>query len=209
MNKFFLFFFTSILLGACKSDQAPLPILGRHEYNPTFKDGEMVIDTVFYRLPEFEFEGHTGNVIGTAQLNGKVHVADFFFTSCPTICPSMSRNMLEVSNEYLENDKVAFLSFTIDPRHDSIAVLKKYAEKLGTQNKNWYFLTGPKEEIFEMAEAYMVSAAEDPHAPGGLVHSGAFILVDSQSRIRAYYDGTVKEDLEKLKRDLDWLIENE
>ena len=205
----FIIFLIAIMVLSCKPESTTLPILGHHDFITSYESGELKTDTVFYTIPKFQLENHLGSEFGSEQLAGKIHIADFFFTSCPTICPVMSRNMLALSEEFNGVDNLAFVSISIDPRHDSVKVLNSYYQKLGGSNKEWYFLTGEKNKIFDLAEAYMVSAAEDPHAPGGLIHSGAFILVDKQMRIRAYYDGTKDDDVEKLRTDLEWLIENE
>ncbi|UTW63616.1 SCO family protein [bacterium SCSIO 12741] len=184
----------------------PLPILGRHLYETKMENGIPSIDTIYYKLPDFELDGHRGSTISQSDLKGKVYVADFFFTSCPSICPIMSKNMLALSETFKGNDQVAFLSVSIDPIHDSVPTLKKYSEKLQVQNPNWHFVTGEKDGIFDLAEAYMVSAMEDSRAPGGYAHSGAFILVDAEGHIRAYYDGTKDEDIPEVERDIKRLL---
>lgn len=195
-----------LLLFSCSEPSGNLPVLGRHDYDTKYVDGELATDTIFYTLPDFELTNQYGDLLTRADLEGRIHVADFFFTSCPTICPKMSRNMLRISEELKEESGIAFLSISIDPKHDSVSVLKEYYDKLGSTNNNWHLLTGGKEEIFSLADDYMVAASEDPHAPGGLVHSGAFILADTKGRIRAYYDGTVEEDVDKLLKDIRTLL---
>ena len=104
------------------------------------------------------------------------------------------------------NNEVLFMSHSIDPKRDSVMKLRSYAESLGVQSKSWHFMTGEKDEIYDLAKAYMISAAEDPRAPGGYIHSGAFILIDQKGRIRGYYDGTLPEDTETLKNDIKKLL---
>lgn len=196
-----------VLLSACTpSNNKKLPILGQHEYINRTEGLKVFTDTIFYSVPKFEFSNQNGDQIKKSDLNGKIIIADFFFTSCPTICPVMSRNMLEVTEEFKDHKDVMMLSFSIDPIHDSIPVLKKYADKLQAPSK-WHFLTGDKNQIFNVAKGFMVSAAEDANAPGGLVHSGAFIILDGKQRIRAYYDGTKTEDIPKVISDVKILLD--
>lgn len=193
------------LFFSCTNKSETLPFLGRHDFTTEYKNGELVTDTIFYSIPPFHFINQNGETINQNNFKGKVYIADFFFTSCPTICPKMSKNMLDLSKHYLNNSDVLFLSHSIDTRNDSVPVLKRYSERLNAPN-NWNFVTGDKDKIFEIAEKYMISAAEDEHAPGGVIHSGAFILIDRQGRIRAYYDGTKKEEMQKVYHDIDLLL---
>lgn len=193
-------------LVACESEQAELPILGKHEYETVEVNGEEKTDTIFYRIPEFDLLDQDSNLISRTSTSGKVYVADFFFTSCPTICPKMKRNMFDLYQGLEGEDNVIFLSHSIDPKRDSVPKLKKYAESLGVSSDRWHFMTGEKDELYDLAKAYMVSAAEDPKAPGGYIHSGAFILIDQEGRIRGYYDGTLPEDTELLKNDIKKLL---
>ncbi|MGB0403807.1 MAG: SCO family protein [Salibacteraceae bacterium] len=194
-----------VLLFSCTSKQETLPYLGQHDFSTEYVDGELITDTIFYTIPEFNFVNQDGQEVNKSSVSGKVYIADFFFTSCPTICPKMSKNMLDLSKHYLNQPNVMFLSHSIDTRNDSVPVLKKYSERIDAPS-NWTFVTGKKDHIFEIAEKYMVSASEDEHAPGGVIHSGAFILIDKLGRIRAYYDGTKKEEMEKVYHDIDLLL---
>jgi protein SCO1/2 len=195
-----------VFLTACKQKRPRLPILGKME----IVNSGGSIDTISHTIPDFAFVDQDSNLITKETLKGKVYVADFFFTTCPTICPIMKTQMLRVYEQYKGNDQVAFLSHTIDPKHDTVAVLKDYADRLGISSGQWHMVTGDREEIFEIAQtSYMVSANEDPSAPGGAVHSGAFILVDKKRRIRGYYDGTKAEEVDKLVKDIDFLLKEE
>jgi len=192
---------------ACKHSQVDkLPILGNKDVVQKEVNGVMVTDTVYQTIPDFEFINQNGKPVTQQSLNGKIYIADFFFTTCPTICPAMKRNLLTVYNQFKENDTVAILSHTIDPVHDSVAVLKDYATRLGVTSGQWYFVTGNKDSIFQIAQYYLVSAHEDEQAAGGLLHSGHLVLVDKQKRIRGLYDGTVEEDASKLIKDIDILL---
>jgi len=195
----------SVILFSCEEKNERLPILGQHDFDTEYVDGVLKTDTLYYSLPDFVFTDQNGQPFNEKAVDNKIYVADFFFTSCPTICPKMSKNMLKMAKKYEQNDGVLFLSHSIDTRFDSVPVLKKYSEKLNAPD-NWFFVTGEKDDIFGIAAKYMVSAGEDPHAPSGVVHSGAFILLDGKRRIRAYYDGTKVDEMEKLEKDIESLL---
>ena len=114
--------------------------------------------------------------------------------------------MLRLHDSLLNEPDVILLSHSIDPEYDTVAVLREYADALGVQSNKWHLLTGEKDSIYELASEYMVSAAEDSDAPGGFIHSGAFILVDRQRRVRGFYDGTLPEKVDELLVDLKWLL---
>src|SRR5690606_4227838 len=126
---------------------------------------------------------------------------------CPSICPIMKKQMLRVYNTYRGNPEIAFLSHTIDPRHDSIPVLHEYAADLGVSSDQWHFVSGPREEVYSIAEnSYMVATMEDETAPGGFIHGGHFILIDEDRHIRGIYDGTSEESVDQLIRDIPLLL---
>lgn len=180
-----------------------LPILGRKEYVDREVNGETVTDTLYHTIAPFEFVDQDSSIITNATFNNQVYVADFFFTSCPTICPVMKQQMLRVYEEYKNDPEVGIISHSIDPTHDTVAVLHDFAEKLGVESSKWHFVTGDKEKIYEIGEtSYMVVANEDEEAAGGYIHSGAFLLVDKKGRIRGVYDGTVPEQVDVLINDI-------
>ncbi len=206
MNKYALIFLAFIII-SCKEQKKRLPILG--ERNPVTKtvNGKQVTDTVYHTIPAFSYINQDSVAINNKSLDGKIYIADFFFTSCPSICPIMKKQMLRVYNEFKGNNEVSFLSHSIDPKHDTIPVLKKYAEKLGVDAKQWHFLYGNKDSVYKIAEkSYMSSVFEDKKAPGGYVHSGYFILVDKEKRIRGAYDGTNEEQVSQLIEDIPVLL---
>lgn len=207
MNRTLLSSLIVALLLSCSESQRKLPILGQHEYNSRTEGVTVVTDTIFYTVPDFEYESHRSELVSKKTIDGKITIADFFFTTCPTICPVMSKNMRVIAEEFKQNENVAFLSFSIDALHDSVPVLNKYATKLNVENNNWHFLVCDKKKTFALAKGFMISAAEDKNAPGGLIHSGAFILLDGKQRIRAYYDGTKNEDVEKAIDDIKLLLQ--
>lgn len=193
----------SIAYSACKSGAGKaLPIYGERHAETKTVDGKEVTDTVYQTIPQYKFINQYGDSISNKNLSGKIYVADFFFTSCPSICPVMHRNMLSVYNEFKNQNDFKILSHSIDPKYDSVAVMKKYADKLGISGSTWWFLQGKKDETYALAGKYLVSVAEDSKAPGGYVHQGYFVLVDKQGRIRGAYDGTLPDKVQQMIADI-------
>lgn len=200
-----------IITNACSSQETEerLPILGRKEVQAKVVEGKEVSDTIYHTIGDFSFVNQDSILVTQEDFKDKVYVADFFFTSCPTICPIMKSEMLRVYEAFKDNDEVLILSHTIDPAYDTVALLKDYAERLGVQDHSkWHFVTGEKEDIYEIGQGdYMVTAMEDEDEPGGFLHSGAFILVDKQRRVRGIYDGTKAIEVNKLIKDIPRLLE--
>ena len=194
-------------LSGCDSSARKLPIMGERETTTKEVNGKEVVDTIYHTIPAFAFVNQYGDTVTEHSLDGKIYVTDFFFTSCPTICPVMKKQMIKVYNEIKGNPDVAILSHTIDPAHDTPQVLRKFAEDLGVEGTQWQFVTGPKEKIYEIGQgSYLVTAKEDKTAEGGYIHSGAFILVDKEKRVRGMYDGTTDEGAKKLIEDIKVLL---
>lgn len=184
-----------------------LPYYGEPEIVKKVENGKETEVTVYPTIPDFSFVNADKETVTEKDFKNKVYVADFFFVTCPTICPVMKKNMLKVYQEYKDNPDVRILSHTIDPDHDTPEVLKKYATDLGVNGKMWQFVTGEKEKIYEIGQKhYMVSAIEDSTQEGGYIHSGAFILIDKDKHIRGMYDGTTDDGVKKLLKDLAVLL---
>ena len=183
--------------GENESSNLELPILGER-----YVDDNQ--DTVYHTIAQFSFVNQLGDTINNADVIGKVYVADFFFTTCPTICPVMKKEMLRVYEKFKGNPNFKILSHSIDPTHDTQEVLKDYSEKLGISDAStWNFLTGDQEKIFEMGQtSYLTTAMADQMEPGGFLHSGAFLLIDQQGRIRGVYDGTKSDQVDRLINDI-------
>lgn len=195
------------MIYSCEEGQKKLPVMGRPEYVEKEVDGKFVIDTIPHTIAEFKFLNQDSSWVTNETLNGKVYVADFFFTSCPSICPIMKSQLIRIYKEFEQEDGLKLVSYSIDPEYDTVGVLREYAERLGVSSERWHFLTGPMDEIYDLGEtSYMVTAAEDESAPGGFLHSGAFLLVDKERRIRGVYDGTVKEQVDRLMEDIRLLL---
>ncbi|AKQ44972.1 hypothetical protein TH63_03945 [Rufibacter radiotolerans] len=197
------------LLGACTSppENKSLPILGPREPKVTMVDGTPKVDTVYHTIPDFALLDQDSQMVTQKTVANKIYVADFFFTSCPSICPKMKSQMLRVYEKYKDNPRVALLSHSIDPTHDTVAVLRDYADRLGVKSSTWHFLTGNRDTILDLAQKhYFTSAMVDKAMPGGFEHSGAFLLVDEQRRLRGHYDGTNAQDVDKLLKDMEVLL---
>ncbi|MFO7822363.1 MAG: SCO family protein [Cyclobacterium sp.] len=185
-----------------------LPILGNRHVEETTVNGELKADTVYHKIADFQFVNQEGDTVTHRDVAGKIYVADFFFTSCPTICPVMKKEMLRVYEEFKDQPNFKILSHTIDPEYDTVALLKDYAARLGIENADtWNFLTGDQEKIFEIGQtSYLTTAMSDKNEPGGFLHSGAFLLIDTQGRIRGVYDGTKATQVNQLIKDIPKLL---
>jgi protein SCO1/2 len=141
------------------------------------------------KVPEFDFRNQNNKTITNEDYLGKVYVVEFFFATCPTICPIMNENLLEVQDQFYGNMNFGIASFTINPEHDTPEVLKKHAEELGVKHPHWNFLTGDKDKIYELAnKGFNIYAREDEKAEGGFEHSGFFALIDQEGYIRSRKD---------------------
>jgi protein SCO1/2 len=198
--------FLLLFLFSCKEKPKRLPFL-QMEQQEKVVDGKTVIDTVFRTIPAFKLLNQDSVAVTDKDFNGAIYVADFFFTSCPTICPTMHRNLLKVYKKYEGNPEVKLASHTIDVKYDVPSRMKAYADKLGVKGTQWEYLWGTKEEIYALAERnYLVAAKEDNKAPGGFMHQGYLILIDKEKRMRGAYDGTLDKEVKKLMEDMDILL---
>lgn len=206
---------TSLLAGACvlssvvacqQTAEKTLPILGMREPVTRVVDGQTVTDTVYHSIADFRLLNQDSVFIDNHTFDDGVYIANFFFTHCPSICPTMQRNLLKVYEKYKGDERVRFLSHSIDFRYDSPSVLNAYAKKLGVTNDQWQFVTGSKAEIYGLSDSYMVYTKEDANVPGGYDHSGHLLLVDQHRHIRGAYDGTDDTQVQLLFEDLAILL---
>ncbi|MGL4631902.1 MAG: SCO family protein [Leadbetterella sp.] len=201
--KFWSIVFCILVLYSCNKASADLPFLG-----PTTKgkSGEFI----HHKIQEFSFLNQDSVRFTNANVKGKIYVADFFFISCPTICPTMKTQMLRLAKEFKDQNDFMLLSHTIDPDRDSLLALKAYKKKLVGDSALWHFLWAPKEYTYPLAEkSYFTSAQEDASDTqmGGFIHSGAFVLVDGEGHIRGTYDGTKAKEVDKLILDIKLLLD--
>lgn len=176
------------LTSSCGRDTERLPILGTFaaDFSLLNQDGEAVTPELF---------------------TGKIYVTDFFFTTCPTICPIMTVQMARVYETFQDDPGVLLLSHTIDPEHDTVAVLHDYASRMDINSAKWHMVTAPKNIIYPLAKQYMLGVVESDQAPGGFIHSGSFCLVDRQGNIRGYYNGTDSQEVDRLIEDIRFLLQ--
>lgn len=168
--------------------------------------------------PSFSLINQDNKTISDKDFKDKVYVVEFFFSTCPTICPIMNQNMLEIQKQFLSNDDFGIVSITINPENDTVEVLNQHAKGLGVSHKNWHFLTGDKNSIYEIAnKGFNLYASQNNKAKGGFEHSGFFALIDKDGNIRCrkdefgnpilYYDGIEQSGIEAIKEDIQILLE--
>lgn len=198
MKKFLASAFSILLLigvVACSKPEKRLPIFGQRDVNGS--------DTVYHTIADFKFVDQDSNIVTNETFAGKIYIADFFFTSCRTICPIMKTQMKRAYDSLIDDPEVLILSHTIDPEYDTVALLHDFAERLGVKSSKWHFVTGNLDDIFKIAQtSYLATALEDKSEPDGRIHSGAFLLIDKARRIRGKYDGTKDEDVNKMLDDI-------
>jgi protein SCO1/2 len=214
LKKYKLFLSTvivlsSIILSLFYSALKPkkmLPI-----YNPSMVNPELVDSTVqyiskYHTIADFSFTNQNGKTITQKDYEEKIYVADFFFTTCGSICPKMTTNLGEIQKVIINNPKVMLLSHTVFPETDSVSVLKNYALKNGVVDSKWNLVTGDKKQIYTMArKSYLAVKLGKLNELYDMVHTENFVLVDSKRRVRGFYDGTKKEDIQRLIEDINFL----
>jgi protein SCO1/2 len=189
-----------IFLGACKQKTAPflLPIYGEKSLQGK--------DTVYHQMKDFSLTNQYGEQVTEQTVNDKIYVANFFFATCQSICPEMSSNLVEVQKAFAKDDSLLILSHSVNPLHDTVAVLMNYATTYGAMKNKWHLLTGDKKHIYDLAKtSYLVNALEDDGSPEGFLHSELFLLIDKKGRLRGMYDGTDKAQVQILIKDIQLL----
>ena len=183
-----------------------LPIYQPNMVSATLVDSSMQYVRKYHSIADFKLVNQNGDTITQNTYAGKIYVADFFFTTCPSICPVMTANLAEVQDEFKDDNEVLLLSHSVTPEIDSVAQLKKYAIEKGVIDQKWNLVTGDKKQIYELARKSYLAVMDD--GDGGaydMIHTENFMLIDKERRIRGYYDGTNKEEVEKLIRDIEIL----
>ena len=186
----------------------PLPI-----YQPTMVSTELVDSTIqhqkkYHKIANFSLTNQKGKTITQNTYKDKIYVADFFFTTCQTICPIMTDHMIEIQKEIIDDPDVMLLSHSVTPEIDNVAQLKRYAEKKGVNAKKWNLVTGDKKEIYKLArKSYLAVKDNGDGGPFDMVHTENFMLIDKKRQIRGFYDGTNAEDIDRLLEDIQILKE--
>lgn len=190
-----LYFFLRIFGANHYALRTYYPVLDEDTEEPIIQNG----DTVFQKIPDFKLISQAGRTVTQQDLNNSVYVANFFFASCRDVCKKMTTQLTRVQEAFPNNPEVKLVSHTVDPERDTVATLKQYAEMYGANQKQWYFLTGPKPEIYKLAqEGYKLTAMQAPSITPDFIHSEKLILVDKQKHVRGIYDGTSSEDVDRL-----------
>ena len=198
-----VFSVAAILYACSPSPEKKLPIYGERDVVVNEMDGKKVVDTIYHTIGDFSFVDQDSAIVTPKTFQDKIYVADFFFTSCRTICPIIKTQMLRVYDTLKNDSEVLILSHTIDPEYDTVGLLHDFANRLGVSSDKWHFVTGVKDSIYNIAQrSYFATAMEDKSEPDGFIHSGAFLLIDKNRRIRGKYDGTREEDVDRLIADI-------
>ena len=191
-----------------QTQEKKLPI-----YSPSMVSDELVEEDLryvkkYHRISDFSLLNQNGNNVTQEDYKNKIYVADFFFTTCPDICPIMTGNMLYLQ-ENLKDTNVMLASFSVTPKIDTVEVLKEYSMLKGVDDSRWNLMTGDKKQIYDLArKSYLVAKAIPDGKNHGMIHTENFVLVDRDKRIRGYYDGTNIEDMNKLLDDIQILIKS-
>jgi protein SCO1 len=194
----------------------PLPVIQPADVNPVLVDGSIQRNKGGHKIAPFTLKNQLSEEVTEKTLTGKIYVANFFFTTCPTICPAMNSNVKRVYEQYKNFDNVLFVSHTVMPETDTVEQLFAYAERMGVDHKKWLFLTGEKDELYRLARlSYLVAPAMDNpdftgHTPeNDFIHTENIVLVDKKARIRGIYDGLNKNEMDKLITDIERLLAEE
>jgi protein SCO1/2 len=180
-----------------------LPVYAPSQLNPDLVDEELRSKKSKHRIGEFELVDQNGNVFNESNLEDKYYVADFFFTTCPTICIDMSTQLERVQDEFKNDSNFKIVSHTVQPEVDSVSVMKQYADLHNADPNQWFFLTGDKKVIYKLArKTYFAATTEGDGGVNDFIHTENFILIDKEKRIRGFYDGTSKEDVDRLILDV-------
>jgi len=208
----FLFIFFAPALGFVKHHFKPLPYFGPRDVEYRTENGVEVADTIYHTIPKFSFTDQDGNTFSSTDVEGKILVVDFMFTTCTGWCPIMTSQMLRLDWK-LEDpafDDILFLSHTVDPETDTPEVLYKYARKNKIDTERWKLLTGDRTALYEHGVyGFFLAAKEDALAPDGFLHSNMFVLVDREGHIRGYYDGLKTEEVNLVASDVKMLLKEE
>ena len=179
-------------------------------YQPTNVNVELVDNSIqhvskYHKINDFSLVNQNGETITQDNYKGKIYVADFFFTTCGTICPIMTKNMAAIQKEILDDDDIMLLSHSVTPEIDTVAQLKRYAIDKGVKDSKWNLVTGDRKQIYDLARKSYLAVKSEGDEDYSMVHTENFMLIDKERRIRGFYDGTKEEDIEQLLEDIEIL----
>lgn len=203
-----IFFFVCVFIGyyIIKGEDR-LPIYNPNEVNRELVDPSLWEVTSGHTVSDFKLTNQLGQDITQQDLDGKIYVTDFFFTTCGTICPRMTKQLKRVQDAFPNEEDLMILSHSVTPDIDTVEVLARYAEKHGVDSKRWWLTTGDQEHIFELArKSYFAVIKGESGAEKGFVHTENFVLIDKEKRIRGYYSGVTPSDVDRLIKEIDLLL---
>ena len=195
INKIFKYIFILIFICSCKISKQRLPYFDSYDFSPKWS-------SVDHEIPKFQLINQNGDTITNDDYNGKIYIADFFFTTCPGICPKLTKHMKILEDLYSNNDQIKFLSHTVMPWYDSVSVLNEYGKKYDIKSEKWNLVTGDKEEIYRVArDGYFAdNSFKIQESINEFIHTENFYLIDKNGKIRGVYNGTIEIEIERLKR---------
>jgi len=204
-----LIYILIIVFISCNQDSnKQLPIYNPVDFNPKLVDKSIRDITKNHTVSDFNLINQNGSFITSEDYKNKIYVVDFFFTSCPSICPIMTNNMLKIQDEFIDNNEVMLLSMSVTPEIDNVEILKQYAVDKGVIDSKWNITTGQKKHIYELArKSYFAVLKQGDGGLQDFIHSPNFILVDNKKQIRGIYDGTVENEISRLIKDINVLCE--
>ncbi len=191
---------------------------GRFYYDSVvsvMRDGKTFTDTAWHSVQDFKFQNQLGDTVALADLPGKVIVADFFFTRCPSICPKLTASIRKLQDALSTKDQfkqlnpafIQFLSFSVDPERDSVSILKKYSDKFGINPDHWWLLTGPKKQIYDFSiNELKLGLADGEGVDSNFIHTSKIVLLDKEHVVRGYYNGLDSLDMNKLANDMVFIM---
>lgn len=196
----YILFIVSIIFFSCggSTPEGQLPILG----NRDVVDGK----TIYHTVPAFSYTNQYGENITPETFANEAYIVDYFFTSCPTICPKVKQQQLRLYDKYKDHPKLSFLSVSIDTKYDTQERLANFAQRLDIEKGNWHFVTGDKDMIYDNANGFFHVAMENEEAPGGYDHDGKLVLIDKNHHIRGFCDGLIPEEVDRFFGDIDNLL---
>ena len=198
-----------LLLNSCNNIvKTELPVFNPSDFDPKLVDASVRVDNTDHKVKDFNLINQNGETISSINYENKIYVVDFFFTKCPGICPIMTDNMLQIQNEFIDNNDILLLSLSVTPEIDSVDVLKKYAIEKGVNDSKWNITTGSKKHIYNLArKSYFAVVDQGDGDLQDFIHTPNFILVDKKKQIRGVYDGTVQKEVSNLITDIYTLLD--
>ena len=206
--RIFLLALTMLLLNSCKQDKITMPYYNSAEFTPEWITHDDLKTREIHTIDTFTFRDQSNNLISNKDFDGKIYISNFFFTTCPGICPQMTANMALLQEAYKDDNRIKLISHTVTPWIDTVKQLQRYANEYDVIPEKWHLVTGDKQEIYDLARnAYFAEKEIGLQlSSDDFLHTENFILVDSQRHIRGIYNGTILNEIDRIKRDISTLL---